>query len=181
MVRVPPTRLVSIDRLRMMSITEAVRTACRLIGSSLYEMSTEARVRPEHMGAYLDCLEDVDRLLATRGLRLAVVWMDRPSIDIPDQRVLAATEQVHVGRGERAVRSRLAALLGVGIHAVERTIDHGARLAGPDRGAVARKKLWDHRLDPDKHPLPQARLRRDRDQLVTVTSCEAPPTEEASP
>ncbi|MGK3981272.1 hypothetical protein WMF38_57275 [Sorangium sp. So ce118] len=164
----------------MMSITEALRTAARLLGTTLHAMTTEAQVPPEHFGAYLDCLEDVDRLLATRGLRLAIVWMGRPSLDIPDQRVLAATERDHLARGERNVRSRLASMLKVDLRSVERTIDHGAPLAGPDRGALARKRLWDHRIDPERFPLPQSWRRRDRDQLVPGTSSEVPASTEAS-
>jgi hypothetical protein len=156
----------------MMTITQAIRGAARLLGTTLYAMATEAQVRPEHLGSYLDCLEDVDRMLATRGLRLAVVWMDHPTIEIPDQRVLAATEQEHLARGEVSVRHRLARLMRIEVPMVVRTLERGNQLGGADSGAAARRRLWDHRLDPERHPLPPPLRRQPVGQLVPETSGE---------
>lgn len=138
----------------MMSITEAIRVATRLLGTTLHAMATEASIRPEALGSHLDAIEEMDRCLATRGLRLAVVWMDRPSIDIPDHRVLAVAEQEHVARGEVSVRHRLARLMRIEVPMVVRTLERGNQLGGVDCGAGARRRLWDHRLDPERFPLP---------------------------
>jgi hypothetical protein len=156
----------------MMSITEAIRVVTRLLGTTLHEMATEARVRPEALGSHLDAIEEMDRVLATRGMRLAVVWMDHPTIEIPDQRVLAATEQEHLARGQVGVRHRLARLMRIEVPMVVRTLERGNQLGGADSGAAARARLWAHRLDPEGNPLPPPLRRHPVGQLVPETSGE---------
>lgn len=146
-----------------MSITQAIRTAARLLGSTVEELATEADVRPEQLSAAFAAVEALDRVLTVRGMRLAVRWMDRPPLDIPDTHVLAAAEREHLVRGETGVRHRLARLLRVEFVTVCRVLGNGRQLGGADCGAAARKRLWDHRLDPAKHPLPPPS--RQTDQL----------------
>jgi hypothetical protein len=162
----------------MMSITEAIRTATRLLGTTLHAMAGEARVRPEALGSHLDAIEEMDRVLATRGMRLAVVWMDHPTIEIPDQRVLAATEQEHLARGEVSVRHRLARLMRIEVPMVLRTLERGNQLGGADSGDQARRRLWAHRLDPERNPLPPPLRRQPAGQLVSGTSGETGRTDE---
>lgn len=151
----------------MMSITQAIRTAARLLGSTVEEMAAEADVRPEQLSAAFAAVEAIDRVLTVRGLRLAVRWMDRPPLDIPDTRVLAAAEREYLARGETGVRHRLARLLRIEFVTLCRVLDNGRQLGGVDCGAAARKRLWDHRLDPARHPLPP-HIRRGSEQLEPV-------------
>jgi hypothetical protein len=138
----------------MMTITQALRTAARLLGRSLDSAAAEAGVRPDEFVAAMSAVDAVDRMLIPLGLRLAVVPQDRPILEVNDQAVLAAAEAAHTARGERGVRTRLAALMRVDRTVVERVMTKGSPLGGADRGKIARDRLWEHRLHPERMPLP---------------------------
>jgi len=157
-----------------MSITEALLTAARLLGTTIQAMAFDAQVRGD-LYVVLECVEKADRILATQGLRLAVVPTEHPPIDIPDRHILAAAEQYHIARGEPQVRHRLARLLRIEHATLVRTLSGGKPLGGTDRGETARKRLWDHQLNREAHPLPAPIRRAEPVQLATVASCEPRP------